>query len=415
MRSALISCLAHAGISIAAPPTVTLESGTLEGISNTGNNNRIVHRYLGVPFAKPPKRFAPPEALEPSNRTLKADLKGPACIEVGGSTGASAGSLVPSSEDCLFLNVYAPAPAPDGKAEKAVMVWLFGGALQFGSASVPTYDGTSFAANQDVVMVGINYRTNVFGFPGPVPGLPKQQQNLGFLDQRMALDWVQKNIAKFGGDPDKVTIFGESAGARSVDQLLLTNGPPKKAPFRAVIMQSGSSSLNPGSQGLGNLQGQPGDNTPFTDFAKLAGCTVPAQALECLKNKPLSTIQFAQSQGRGKGISFGATYDGGSTTALDAETLRKERKVANIALLIGSNADESSTTPSGGSSLTAFLDRTFGNDVAKKDAARMVYPVGEDESYKTESDAIYAMSTDLGFSCVVAREAASSAAAGYRK
>jgi carboxylesterase type B len=412
MLLTVLSCLVQIGIATAAGPTVTLDSGILEGISTTLQSNRVVHKYLGVPFAKPPKRFAPPESLDPSTRLLKVDTKGPACIEIGAS-----GAAVPNSEDCLFLNIYTPAPTAGAKADKVVMVWLFGGGLQFGSASTPTYDGTSFAANQDVVLVGINYRTNLFGFPGPVPGLPKEQQNLGFLDQRMALSWIQKNIAKFGGDPDKVTIFGESAGARSVDQLLLTSGPPKKPMFRAVIMQSGSASLNPGTQGLGSLQTkESSENTSFTELAKLAGCNVPAQALDCLRNKPLSAVTSAQAQARAKGIaSPGATYDGGVTTALDAETLRKERKVANVSLLIGSNADESRTTPSGGSSLAIFLDRTFGNDAAKKEAARKAYPVGKDELFKTESEAIYAMSTDVQFSCVVAREAASSASAGYRK
>src|ERR1700759_5032385 len=96
------------------------------------------------------------------------------------------------------------------------------------------------AANQDVIVVAINYRTNIYGFPGS-PHLPFTENNLGFLDQRLALDWVQRNIHAFGGDPDKVTIFGESAGAASVDELLTTM--PTNPPFRAAIMESGQTSF----------------------------------------------------------------------------------------------------------------------------------------------------------------------------
>jgi len=117
------------------------------------------------------------------------------------------------SEDCLFLNVFAPStPAPAGG--RAVLFWIYGGALQFGSAGLPEYDGSGFAAYQDVIVVTTNYRTNVFGFSNS-PEIPFGEQNSGFLDQRKALEWVQGNIARLGGDPAAVTIFGESAGGYS--------------------------------------------------------------------------------------------------------------------------------------------------------------------------------------------------------
>ncbi|KAJ6476182.1 Carboxylesterase, partial [Mycena sanguinolenta] len=110
--------------------------------------------------------------------------------------------------------------------------------LSFGTASLPTYDGTSFAANQDIILVSFNYRTNVFGFPGS-PDLPLAGNNLGFLDQELALLWVQDNIAKFNGDPDQVTIMGQSAGAQSVSYAISRHSPGN-APFRAGIMLSGA-------------------------------------------------------------------------------------------------------------------------------------------------------------------------------
>lgn len=121
--------------------------------------------------------------------------------------------LLTSSQDCLYLNVFAPStPAPKGG--RAVLYWIYGGALEFGYAGLPAYDGSSFAANQDVIVVTVNYRTNVFGFSNS-PEIPNGEQNSGFLDQRKGLQWVQGNIERFGGDPGKVTIFGESAGGYS--------------------------------------------------------------------------------------------------------------------------------------------------------------------------------------------------------
>ena len=98
------------------------------------------------------------------------------------------------SEDCLYLNVYAPSspPPPGGRT---VLFWIYGGALHFGNAGIHFYDGSNFAAYEDVIVVSANYRTNVFGFPAS-PEIPVKQRNLGFLDQRLALDWVQRNIVR---------------------------------------------------------------------------------------------------------------------------------------------------------------------------------------------------------------------------
>src|SRR5690242_4678651 len=136
-------------------------------------------------------------------------------MTAAGSGGSS------ESEDCLFLNLFAPCIGC-GKTnrKRAVMLWFYGGALSFGS--INGVDGSSFAANQDVILVAPNYRLGVFGFPGNVSGLPPDELNPGFRDQKMVLRWVQENIASFGGDPTKVTIFGESAGAVSVDSHLMS-------------------------------------------------------------------------------------------------------------------------------------------------------------------------------------------------
>ncbi|KAE8165726.1 alpha/beta-hydrolase [Aspergillus tamarii] len=222
--------LLYASASFAlANPTVTIPSGTIVGTTLAPQNQPTVtakaNAYLGVPFAKsPPERFKPPEKPEAWTTPLKAQEYKPACIQHDPG----------NSEDCLYLNVYTPPDAsPSNK--KSVMFWIHGGNLQNGSAVMPVYSGSSLAVNEDVIVVTINYRLSIFGFSNAFK-LPKGERNVGFLDQRLALDWVHHNIEYFGGEPANVTLFGESAGGYSVKQLLAN--PPSPLPFRAAILQS---------------------------------------------------------------------------------------------------------------------------------------------------------------------------------
>ena len=151
------------------------------------------------------------------------------------------GSLYPQSEECLYLNVWTAADASAEK--KPVMVCIHGGAFELGSTAEPREEGTNFVQeNPDIILVSIEYRMNVFGFFRlshlPDGGDYPDAQNLGLLDQVKALKWVHENIAAFGGDPDNVTIFGESAGGASVTLLPLIEGSQKD--FRRVIAESGS-------------------------------------------------------------------------------------------------------------------------------------------------------------------------------
>jgi carboxylesterase type B len=123
------------------------------------------------------------------------------------------------------------------------LIKSLGGAFLFGSGSLPGYDGTRYASNENIVLVTMNYRTNVFGFPS-APEIPIKERNLGLLDEGAALEWVQRNIKVFGGDAEKVTIFGQSAGGFSVDALLTSYSADSKPPFRAGIMQSGQMSVD---------------------------------------------------------------------------------------------------------------------------------------------------------------------------
>ncbi|XP_033624622.1 cholinesterase 1-like [Asterias rubens] len=189
--------------------------------------NINIDTYIGVPFAEPPtgaQRFRPPVALESWEGTWNATFARDACAQ----------AIIRSSEDCLHLNVYVPENAPPGAA---VMVWFHGGGYSLGISTSTSYDPISLlSVASDVIFVSANYRLGVLGFLST--GDASSPGNYGLLDQVEALKWVQINIAAFGGDPSRVTIFGESAGAASVSLHLVS--PLTQGYFNRAIMQSGT-------------------------------------------------------------------------------------------------------------------------------------------------------------------------------
>ncbi|XP_049853089.1 juvenile hormone esterase-like [Schistocerca gregaria] len=191
--------------------------------------------YFAIPYAKPPLghlRFKAPQPVEPWSGVRRPEREGNSCMQ--DSFGLLLGTL-PTSEDCLFLNVYTDTMAADVAQPRPVMVWLHGGAFAIGSGSRFMY-GPDYLAARGVLLVTLNYRLGPFGFlstaDAEAPG------NMGLKDQALALGWVRDNIAAFGGDPHNVTIFGESAGAASVHLHMLS--PASRGLFSRAISQSGS-------------------------------------------------------------------------------------------------------------------------------------------------------------------------------
>jgi len=205
---------------------VALTAGRLRGEPSDG-----LTVFRGVPYARA-ERFAPPEPVEPWPGVRDAAQHGPIGPQPPARPGAVMGPSpdgLAQSEDCLNLTVVTPGT----EGRRPVMVWIHGGAYVTGASSFPFYDGRRFAAEGDVVFVGINYRLGALGYlrlAGVSPG------NLGLLDQLAALRWVNENIAAFGGDPENVTIFGQSAGAHSIACLLAI--PAARGLFRRAILQS---------------------------------------------------------------------------------------------------------------------------------------------------------------------------------
>lgn len=272
---------------------VTTRLGRVQGITQNLPDRGAVVAFLGIPFAEPPvgrKRFKPSEPKKPWNDVFKATDYPNACFQFVDTTypGFPGTEMWnPNrhmSEDCLFLNVWVPAsPRPHSLP---VMVWIYGGGFYSGSSSLDVYDGRYLAHYEKVVVVSMNYRIGALGFLA-LNGSSEAPGNVGLLDQRLALQWVQDNIQFFGGNPKLVTIFGESAGGASVGMHLLS--PESRPKFTRAILQSG-------------VPNSPWATVSFeearrraTKLGKFLGCPDgnDTELIECLRHKePQELIDF---------------------------------------------------------------------------------------------------------------------------
>lgn len=237
---ALVAGTASISASVAASSTTaTVESGQLRGETIRG-----VDRFLGVPYAAAPVgelRWAAPQSPRTWSGPREAVVQAPGCMQYVTPDGFGPWTKeyvtpAPVSEDCLYANIW--APANKAAKSKPVLVWIHGGAFMSGSNSVPIYDGTELA-RQGIVVVSINYRLGIFGFSAfrELQNEPGGGANFGLQDILAALHWIKRNIATFGGDPDQVTIAGQSAGAMVVHELLVS--PLADGLFSRAIAQSG--------------------------------------------------------------------------------------------------------------------------------------------------------------------------------
>jgi para-nitrobenzyl esterase len=236
---------------------VATRSGKIEGLERDG-----VHVFRGIPYAAPPvgpRRWQAPRRENAWTGTRPATKFSQQAAQTEFAMTAMMGeSQPPNGEDSLYLNVWTPAC---DDARRPVLVWIHGGAFMWGAGDTPWYDGTKFAVHGDVVVVTINYRLGPFGFMhledlfgGGFAG----SGNAGILDQIAALEWVRDCIGEFGGDPDRVTIFGESAGAASVGTLLGT--PAARGLFHAAVLQSGAAAWVSTRERAGGIAGRVVDN-----------------------------------------------------------------------------------------------------------------------------------------------------------
>ncbi|KAK4915845.1 hypothetical protein LTR49_016103 [Elasticomyces elasticus] len=286
----------------AARPSVTIANGTLIG-STIG----VIDSFRGIPYAQPPLgelRLRPPQSRNTSFGTISDNPLPRACPQFYTSVNSGnlpedaisvlsntplAQAVTDAGEDCLTINVQRPSTAST-TSKLPVVFWIYGGAFEFGSTQ--TYDGTTFVSKSiqlgaPVIYVAVNYRLGGFGFLAGSNLAKEGSTNLGLRDQRLGLQWVQENIAAFGGDPDKVTLWGESAGSISVfDQTVINNGDNTykgKALFRGVIMDSGS--ITPA-----NNVTTPKAQTVYDTVVANAGCSSSANTLACLRKIDYTTF-----------------------------------------------------------------------------------------------------------------------------
>ena len=239
--------LATPGVAFELTERVQTTDGPIRGVINDG-----VQTFKGIPYAAPPigtRRFRPPEPVIPWTATFDAiDFGAPAMQDYGASSDTELGwqlaEIFPmnsemkiDNEDCLFLNVW--TPGLDGE-RRPVMVWLHGGGFNYGSGAWPSFDGTNMARAGDVVFVTVNHRLNVFGhlYLDSIEAGFRGSGNAGMLDIVAALEWIRANVEAFGGDPDNVTILGESGGGMKVSTLLAM--PSARGLIHRAVIQSGA-------------------------------------------------------------------------------------------------------------------------------------------------------------------------------
>ncbi|AKH86385.1 carboxylesterase [Streptomyces sp. CNQ-509] len=370
---AVVSVLSPVAVPAAAaeapdPALVRVDGGLLRGVRDGG-----VLRFRGVPYARPPVgelRWRAPRPPRPWSGVRDAGVAGQRCAQPSGG-----------GEDCLYADVTAPL-RPERSGPLPVIVWLHGGGLTTGAGS--DYDAARLAATGDVIVVSVNYRLGVLGFlshpalddPGGVSG------NHGLMDQSRALGWVRANAAAFGGDPGRVTLAGQSAGARSVCAHLAA--PASRGLFQRAVVQSGACANPVLTKAAADARG--------ARAARDAGCAGAADVAACLRRAPVADLLTALGEMRAP-VTGTTTDDAWGPVAgtpflpRQPGTALRRGSAAGVPLLIGSTRDEMrSFVPDaydlGGRPLTArgyadVVTRTFGDDAP---AVLRRYPAAGDPS-----------------------------------
>lgn len=398
---------------------IRIDTGEIQG-----DIDGATRRFRGIPFAAPPVgalRWKPPQPVKAWDGVRTTTEYSAKCAQSDNLLTGSGST----EEDCLYLNVWTPEPAPERRLP--VMVWLHGGSNNSGSASdlIPLgiggylFDGRHIAENQRAIVVTTNYRLGVLGFFSH-PALDAEDPrgvsgNQALLDQRMAFDWVRRNIAAFGGDPDNVTIFGESAGSFDVGYHMVS--PGSRGLFHRAISQSGSCTTF--------IRSRRAAEEEMPKFTSAVGCTDAGGALDCLRALPVATLlKPSPLEGGDPLLPGGKPYQGGTLSwtfaaTIDGDVLPDQPRslitsgnFAKVPYLIGSNTDEGTlfhvAEPIVNTEMEylAALQRHFGADGAAI-AAR--YPVS---AFPSPQDALMRITSDDLLVCPTLDTATRVAAAG---
>ena len=398
MRTLIAVVLA---IPIGAVPLVKVTGGEVRGAALEPGGAV----FKGIPFAAPPVRWKEPAAIVPWQGVRDATAFGAPCVQ-----NASGRMLEGSSENCLFLNVWTPEWPP--KSPKPVMFWIHGGGNYAGSSSNAIFNGESLA-RRGVIVVSANYRLTIFGFLAH-PELTRESShhasgNYGLMDQIAALRWVRENIARFGGDPANVTVFGQSAGA--VDANVLMTSPLAKGLFQRVIAESGTVTRNPDAAtlamtALGPLMPVKAGTVTYSDAPLLAEAESNGAKLGSLRQlreqSAADLLKIAAAPQMSIGPANGIVVDGWVLPNPPAQVFATGKEHP-IALLIGNNARE--RTPPAGDDVPSAMQAMYG-PLASRAA-----------STYTESDPLYGAPAtqwvvDTMYRCPVVAQLVWHAAAG---
>ncbi len=321
-----------AALATASAQTVVTDTGTFTGVFSP-SDPAAVDVFYGIRYAAAPQgaaRWTPPQPPTPPLGTVLADIPGPACPQ------ADSTAPLPQSEDCLFLNVYVPATATP-HSRLPVFLWIHGGALVTGTGA--DYDPSVMVAENDIIVVTINYRLGALGWlvePGLLAGTASFFENVGdagnygLMDQQFAMQWVQRNIRGFGGDARRVTVGGESAGGLSVSSNLAST-TTATALFRGAIIESGAYMLHdvPSEAVYGAIFG--------AGFDAVLGCAQPNDAA-CLRAASVASILTAQGEVFGAN---GISPDFGTKVLPQAlQQAFSEGQFIRVPVLQGTNANE---------------------------------------------------------------------------
>ena len=397
LRAVAVFCLlfllcgsAMASIEKAAETgVVKLDSGMI-----SGETDGKIQIFRGIPYAAPPVgelRWKAPQTPQAWTGVRQATKFGPSCPQPQESASYT------YSEDCLYLNVWTPATQPQAKLP--VMFWIHGGGFNFGSTSLPEYEGKNLAA-KGVVVVTVNYRLGPLGFLAH-PLLDAESAsgtsgNYGLLDQIAALKWVQQNITAFGGDPSQVTIFGQSAGSRSVSLLLMS--PLAKGLFKGAIAESGgpiigSEYLSPAFNGdkanVGKMGQELARRLGSNQMADVLSDMRTKSAEEVVKAAACDTSLFADE------LFFAPVFDNWVLPD-NPRTALREGRVHAVPVITGSTKNEGALYLLQEKEITrqkyqAFFESRFGQSVGQ---AMEMFPAPRDEDIGPAIDKVIAVAAN---------------------
>jgi para-nitrobenzyl esterase len=375
---------AFAQFAVSQIQTAKVTGGEVQGVVTEG-----ISIFKGIPFAAPPVgdlRWKTPAPVPAWTGIKKADAFGRACMQASGAMGNTA----PVSEDCLYLNVWTPAKRSGEKIP--VVFWIYGGGFSGGSTSTSMYDGMGFA-KKGVVLVSVAYRVGPFGFfahPELSRESGKGSGNYGLDDMIAGLKWVKENIARFGGDPSNVTIFGHSAGGMAVNMLAAS--PATKGLFHRAICMSGGSfaplqTTSQGGIGMGIPALKLAESTGEAFLKKLGVADIKAA-------RALSAEEIQKNVGGGMGGGGFRPVADGYVIPSDLYSLYQARRFNDTPILVGHTSDELGSFGGRGNMTAAQFEKQIKSQYGPHaDAILSVYPHSTDAEAAKSSKGISREST----------------------